>query len=550
MKTNLKRQLLEVDKLAIGMFVTELDVPWLDSPFLLQGLVIETDDQITILQNLCKIVWVDRTKSLGFQFVPIKKEKVAITREGAVIRLRAATHDPASIKAENIRKNQARNNDSHAVSFSFLDILRELKNNPSPQLSTVKERSKTIYNVQNVTEHNVNNTNSTSLNLVNKLIPSNEISIAQHLKKDAKGLFCHLVGGVFGLMSKKEKLKTNVSWDGSDKIAKVAGDDGYPITIFEDEPMVEDEIAAIYPIYEKSQVATRELFNNIANQQNLDLSHVSEIIDSMVNSIQRTPDALMWLAKLKQTDDYSYNHALNVSINLMAFASFLSLSKKQIKELGMAGLLQDIGKINIPSDILLKPNQLTPEELEIAKSHVDEGLGILENTPNIPSAVIYLVAQHHERIDGSGYPYQLTGNQISLQSQIAGLIDTYCAITSNKPYAKALFNQQALEKINLMSNQQFSKTVVDQLVQFLGIYPVSSLVELNTGEVAVVIQQNQVRRLLPRVMVLLGPDKTRNEHPATINLLNAPLTPSGEPYAILHGVAPNAYGLNPADFYI
>lgn len=547
MMANLKRQLIEVDKLAIGMFVTELDIPWLDSPFLLQGFIIESDEQINTLKNLCKLIWVDRTKSAGFQFVAPTKEKVAIVREGAVIKLRAATHNSTSIKAEKIRQNQA--NSRNTQTNSFLDILRELKYNPTPQL-TSSSPNKVVYNIQNVTEPNSANTNPKYKNNVNNQLETTNLSIAQHLKKDTKDLLGNLLSGVFGLMSKKEKLKTSVDWNGSDNAPEVAGNEGYRITIFEDEPIVEDEIAAIYPIYEKSQIATRELFNNIANEQNLDLSQVSEIIDSMVNSIQRAPDALMWLAKLKQTDDYSYNHALSVSINLMAFASFLSLSKKQIKELGMAGLLQDIGKINIPSDILLKTEQLTPDELQTARSHVDEGLSILENTPNIPSAVIFLVAQHHERIDGTGYPYQLTGNQISLQSQIAGLIDTYCAITSNKPYAKGLFNQQALEKINSLSGQQFSNTVVDQLVQFLGIYPVSSLVELNTGEVAVVIQQNQVRRLLPRVLVLLAPDKTRNEHPATINLLNGPLTPSGEPYTILHGVAPDAYGLNPADFYV
>ncbi|MBC7787771.1 MAG: HD-GYP domain-containing protein [Methylophilaceae bacterium] len=546
---NLKKQLIEVDKLAIGMFVTELDIPWLDSPFLLQGFIIETDDQISALKNLCKIIWVDRTKSAGFQFVAPKKEKVAIIREGAVIRLRASTHDPASIYEEKVRKDKATSRNTLANSFSFLDILRELRNNPTPQL-TSSSPSKVLHHVQNMTEPLTTNTNAPSKYYANNQIRTANLTIAQHLKKDIKGLFSNLLGGVLGLMSKKEKLKTNVDWFGPDNTPEIAGNQGYRITIFEDEAIVEDEIATIYPIYEKSQIATRELFNNIANKQNLDLSQVSEIIDSMVSSIQRAPDALMWLAKLKITDDYSYNHALNVSINLMAFASFLSLSKKQIKELGMAGLLQDIGKINIPSDILLKPNQLTPEELQTARSHVDEGLSILEKTLNIPSGVIFLVAQHHERIDGSGYPYQLTGNQISLQSQIAGLIDTYCAITSDKPYAKGLFNQQALEKINLMSGQQFSNTVVDQLVQFLGIYPVSSLVELNTGEIAVVIQQNQVRRLLPRVLVLLAPDKTRNEHPATINLLNAPLTPSGEPYTILHGVAPDAYGLNAADFYV
>jgi hypothetical protein len=143
----------------------------------------------------------------------------------------------------------------------------------------------------------------------------------------------------------------------------------------------------------------------------------------------------------------------------------------------------------------------------------------------------------------------LRDNQISLTSQIAGLIDTYCAITSNKTYAKGVFHQEALDKIHQLSGNLFSSELIDQLVQFMGMYPVSSLVELNTGEVGVVIQQNQVRRLLPRLMLLLAPDKSRYKAPVILNLLNSPPTPTGEPYKIVKSLAPDSYGLNPNDFY-
>jgi HD-GYP domain-containing protein (c-di-GMP phosphodiesterase class II) len=269
----------------------------------------------------------------------------------------------------------------------------------------------------------------------------------------------------------------------------------------------------------------------------------------MVESIGRSPDALLWLAKLKQTDDYAYNHALNVSITLMAFGNFLALSQKQIKEIGLGGLLQDVGKVKLSADVMLKEGKLTREEYDYAKKHVDESLKILDKTPDIPMTVISMVAQHHERIDGSGYPNQLRESQIGLTSQIAGLIDTYCAITSHKTYAKGVFHQEALDRIHQLSGKQFSNVLVDQLVQFMGMYPVSSLVQLNTGEVGVVIQQNQVRRLLPRLMLLLGPDKVRYTSPVVLNLLNSPLTLSGEPYRITKSLAPDSYGLNPSDFF-
>ena len=335
-----------------------------------------------------------------------------------------------------------------------------------------------------------------------------------------------------------------------ERTKRIEHDDSYKITIYEEELHVEVEIADIFPVYEQSQIATRDIFDAVANEQNLDLTAVSEILDTMVESIGRSPDALLWLAKLKNSDGYSYNHALNVSITLMAFANFLALSKNQIKELGLAGLLQDIGKVRISPDILLKKGKLTREEYEYAKKHVDESLKILENTPNIPLPVIFLAGQHHERIDGSGYPNQLRESQIGLSSQIAGLIDTYCAITTHRSYAKGAFHQQALDELHGLSGKQFSADLVDQLVQFMGMYPVSSLVELNTGEVAVVIQQNQVRRLLPRLMLLLDHVKVRYSTPIILNLLTGPTTPSGEPYKIVKSLAPDSYGLNPDDFYV
>ena len=534
---NIKKEQIKAKDLALGMFVTELDIPWLHSPFLLQGFVLEDSEQIKTLQSLCKEVWINRTKSIGDQFVALPKEKVAITREGAVIKLRSSNQDKTKTKKSSgpIGSMPSSNN-------AFFDILRELKHNPNPKLEALSTNSiNTIFNQKNVTE-----TSTSEVSNDKYSGESTNLSVSQQVKQDVLSL----LGNLFNWSSKKNKNPRSANWDSDSKTPETAENQGYRVTIYEEAPPVENEISAIYPVYEKSQLATRELFSAIANQQHLDLTHVTEIIDSMVDSIERTPDALMWLAKLKQTDDYAYNHALNVSINLMAFASFLALPKKQIKELGLAGLLQDIGKIKIPAEILLKPGKLTPEEFEVAKKHVDEGLSILEKTANIPSSVIFLVAQHHERIDGSGYPYKLSEKKINLESQIAGLIDTYCAITSNKPYAKGLYNQQALEKIYKLSGRQFSNTLVDQLVQFLGIYPVSSLVELNTGEVGVVIQQNQVRRLQPRVMILLAPDKSRNEYPTTINLLHSPLTPMGEPYAILKGVSPDDYGLNASDFYL
>ena len=529
---NLKKEQISVDRLALGMYVTELDRPWAGTPFMLQGFLLDDQNDLDSMQALCKFVYIDRSRSIGEHFAANAKLNVAIKREGSVFR----TKDPATAKSDT-KNSAATTQNKFGDKTSFIDILRDLKNYQAPQNIERANQDGTMYNVK----HGANTAAQATLPHAPQQ-PVETPSITQQLAANVSGF----IGGLF----KRNKLKSSNGPITENKKINQLSDDGYRVIIYEEEAPVEKEIAAVYPVYEQSQIVTRQIFDAIANEQQLDLSAVSEVLDSMVESIGRSPDALLWLARLKQADDYSYSHALNVSITLMAFGNFLALSKTQIKEIGLAGLLQDVGKVKLSSDVLLKEGKLSKEEFEYVKKHVDESLKILEHTPDIPNTVIFLVAQHHERVDGSGYPYATKGSQIGLLSQMAGLIDTYCAVTSHKCYAKGVYHQEALEQIHQLSGKQFSSELVDQLVQFMGMYPVSSLVELNTGEVGVVIQQNQVRRLLPRLMLLLDPNKERYQAPVILNLLNSPSAANGEPYAIVKSLAPDSYGLNPSDFYV
>jgi HD-GYP domain-containing protein (c-di-GMP phosphodiesterase class II) len=532
---DIRREKIQVSQLDFGMFVSELDRPWLGTPFLLEGLLIEDQEQIETVASLCDFVYIDRTVSVGPHFASMPKESVAIKRDGAI------NHSIINKKADDsvtkTKKTIVPNS-----KFSFFDILKEIhasnhNDSDNPQNSSSADA---IFNMQYISDKQHP-----------AIFPVDNASENPSLSSQIKNDISNFISGLTSWGPKQKILKSSIDKAAlkTDLSKNQNAIDGYRITIFDEAQPVEVEIANVYPVYEKSQLATRELFEALALDQEIDLTNIHEALDSMVESIERNPDALIWLAKLKQTDDYSYNHALSVSITLMALANFMSLPKKQVKDLGLAGLLQDIGKAKIPPDLLHKQDRITHEEFEILKKHVEFAISLLEVTENISSTVILSVSQHHERIDGSGYPFKLSGNQISITGQMAGLIDTYCALTTNKVYAKGVYNQVALEEIHSLRGFKFNGVLIDQLVQFLGMYPVSSLVELNSGEVGVVIQQNSVRRLLPRIMILLNPDKTRNEYPAVINLINNPLTPTGESYKIVKGLPPDSYGLNSNNYY-
>ena len=517
-----RREKIPASALEIGMFVSDLDRPWLGTPFLLEGVLIEEQAHIDTLTNLCEFVYIDRNLSVGTH----QHSTPVITNYAQASSAQKKVQQSPTLATVSTPQNKQQHE-----KFSFFDVLKEIKqsqqNKQLPSLNNVKQMQDHLAQHISISEKSA--------------LPSeehDESTLAEHIKKDVTGIFANLKN-----WKGKEHLTKDKAQILAEHLAKKQTNTSKEIN------PVEKEIVQVYPTYEKTQIATREVFEALAHDKHIDLTNVHEAIDGMVDSIERNPDALMWLAKLKQSDNDAYNHAMNVSITMMALANYMSLPKKQVKDIGMAGLLQDIGKAKIEYSLLHKPGKITAEDFEGLKKHVDYAINLLNVTENIPKNVLTTVSQHHERIDGSGYPFNLAGNKISLTGQVSGLVDTYCALTTDRVYAKGVYNQEALEVIHKLRNTKFSGVLIDQLVQFLGMYPVTSLVELNTGEVGVVIEQNSVRRLLPRILILLNPDKTKNAFPTTINLMNAPITPGGKPYAIVRGLPPNSYGLNPNNFY-
>jgi HD-GYP domain-containing protein (c-di-GMP phosphodiesterase class II) len=193
---------------------------------------------------------------------------------------------------------------------------------------------------------------------------------------------------------------------------------------------------------------------------------------------------------------------------------------------------------------------LSEEEYELTKSHVASSLDLLVGQRDFPIEVLTLVAAHHERVDGSGYPRQISGEKLKFPAELTGLIDTYCAMTRSRVYSAPVSNQSALESLIKLRGSKFRETLIDQFIQCVGLYPIGTLLELNTGEVAVVIQQNQVRRLKPKVLILLAEDKSIERRPRNLDLILDPLTPTGQPYRIRHALPANAYGIDWAEFFL
>jgi cyclic di-GMP phosphodiesterase len=264
----------------------------------------------------------------------------------------------------------------------------------------------------------------------------------------------------------------------------------------------------------------------------------------MTESVLRNPDALLLFSQLRAKGEYTESHALDVSIYMITFGRFLQLEPGQIEFLGYLGLLQDIGKVRLPRELLEKRGRLTIEEFERAKLHVNYSVEILRATPGLPGDLARIAALHHERHDGSGYPKGLRGPEIGMIGSIAAIVDTFDALTVKRPYADPVSPSAAISMLYKWRGVFFDAHLVEQFIRCIGIFPVGSLVELNTGEVAVVIAQNLTRRLLPRVMVIRDGKGNPVLPHKLLDLAREPKATKDEPYRILGTLE---YGAVPFD---
>jgi HD-GYP domain-containing protein (c-di-GMP phosphodiesterase class II) len=279
----------------------------------------------------------------------------------------------------------------------------------------------------------------------------------------------------------------------------------------------------------------------------LQLDIVEEVVDDMVESMVRNPDALMWVARMRERDLTVYDHGLSVAVSLVAFGRHLGYPKEQLSQLGMMGLLLDVGKIKLPRELLEKNARLSSEEFELIKDHVELGLDVLSQTPNIHPDVMEGIAQHHERMNGTGYPNNLLGDGIGIFGRMSAIADTYAAVTKRRPYADAISPHEALQMLSNWSGTQFHADMVEHFIQSIGVFPVGSLVELSTGEIAVVVTHSKLKRLRPKVLVVAEADKSHCKHPAMRDLL---YDVSDDPAYIRRGLPSNAYGLDPSEYYL
>ncbi len=426
---------IDAGALYIGMFVSRLDRPWLETPFLFQGFNIRTKNEIDELQHYCDYVYVDFQQS---------------------------TVD-----------------------------------------STGRSRA------------------DLSSTIIEKRSPGGLRSFLKKLGRIFKG--------------KKKDI----------------GEASTPGSFYHDTVAVKEEIETARPIYATSLDRLTKVLDGIRRGEKIEILHMEAVVNPMVDSVLRNSTAMALLARMRTKDDYTYSHSIGSSIWALVFGRHLGLNRESLKALCQGGLLLDVGKTKIPMDLLKKPGKLTYEEMDQVRSHVEFGVELVKEIKGIDPRVIDMVATHHERYDGSGYPKGLKGSQISVFGRMAGIIDSYVAMTSERPYAPATSTYNAMREFKSLSDKSFQSEMVEQFIQAIGIFPSGTLVELNTGEVGVVIKEYSFQRLRPEVALILDSNKEPLSEIKVIDLHGNDDDSAAAPQVwIARGVEPGAYDIDPSEYFL
>jgi len=420
-----------VEGLEVGMFVSRLDRPWIDSPFLLEGLDIESDDDIEQLRKLCIYVYVDVEKG--------------------------SSPDPCYWITMG---DPGKSNQSQAGQQNTTSARKLPERNDSAQ----------------------------------------------------------------------------------------PGKRSYPVTT-----SFESELEIVNGIYQDINDDVRQILSDLKQGRDLDVGGLKKRITVMTESIARNPAAMMWVISLRSEGDYSYSRSLGTSVWCATFGRHLGLEMSALEDLALGGLLLDIGKTRLPEELLHISGSLNPQERQQMEKHVDIGVKILADSQDkseeeaIPLEVMQMVAAHHERADGSGYPQGLVADEIPLFGRIASIVDSYDAMTSKQPYenSEPMTPHEAVTELFELREKKYQAELIEQFIQAVGLYPTGSLVELNTGEVGAVVAVNGLRRLRPSIVLLL--DKNKESLPEFVAM---DLSQMGKNISVFNGLKSGAYGIDMNELFL
>ena len=310
----------------------------------------------------------------------------------------------------------------------------------------------------------------------------------------------------------------------------------------------EKEVENAGYVYKEASNLVRSFMEDVCLGKTITVEIAKKAVAECVNSILNAPDALLWMTQLKNRDLYTSQHSMNVCILAIALGRQINLPIKELNNVGLCGMMHDMGKMSVPLEVLNKPGKLEPDELKIMQSHPELGWKLLMSSNDMYGGAIDVAHSHHERLDGTGYPRKLTAEKITPYTRIVTIVDMYDAITSDRVYQRGRTHLEAINIMTKMCGTHLDSGLTYKFIECLGIYPPGSIVEMSNGEVAIVIEANQKQRLKPKIILLLDEDKNPRDE-RMVDLSKIDLDASGQEYRITKIVKADDYGIDMNKYY-
>jgi hypothetical protein len=450
-----RRLKLDTGHLASGMYVAELDRPWLDTPFLIEGFLIDDPLEIETLREHCRYVYIDPTLSDPTVVPRIKAahETPGPSRQGS---------NPGAVFARHPGQAVRGQPDARAIARfrQFLQSIEPGDEAPPQGDGLIRRAGKRLRRwISSAPE---------SSSAANPLIDTRERELRERLAQL-----------------------------------------GIEPTRYDADSSFDDAMPAATIALGRLASAAATVFASIAGNSTPDLEDAAAAVRLAAASVIRNPDAPFCALHSLTIEDPMIRQAVFTSLCLLGLGRSIGLPGRELEAIGLAGLLADAGKVRLPRALLGKPGMLSPPEYALAREHVRMGLEALRRGGALPAEADQLIAQHHERLDGSGYPRGLNGERIGLWGRLGAIADCYCALVTPRPYADALSPRDALASLYDWAAGSFDALLVERLVHAIGAFPAGSLVELSSGETAMVIVAQRPGGPAPTVRILLDHHQQR-----------------------------------------
>ena len=307
-----------------------------------------------------------------------------------------------------------------------------------------------------------------------------------------------------------------------------------------------EEMARARGAFSEATRIVRSLMEDIRLGKQVDIAATKPTVEKITASVLRNSNAMMTMRRLRSLDDYTFLHSVSVCAMLASFAKVLDMPVHEIHDIALGGLIHDVGKMRVVAAVLNKPGKLNPEEFTHIKSHVILGSDLIRQSPNIPALAMDVLELHHERYDGTGYPKGLSGRDIPAVGRMAAIIDVYDAITSDRVYCKGLSPAVAVQKMFEWSKYHFDPEMTQLFLKSIGIYPVGSLVRLESGRLGVVISQSESNLLTPMLRVMYDAKRSYYTTPEIVDL-SKPMGAGGADRIVAYEL-PEKFGIDISRF--